>query len=95
MLSVTEALSHIDESVVLLDAIELPIVDSAGMRLADDIASDVDSPPFDKSMMDGFALRAGDTGSGSPLEVVATLFAGETTAVEVRNGQAIQIMTGA
>ena len=31
--------------------------------LAEDVASDMDSPPFAKSMMDGYALRAADVAS--------------------------------
>ncbi|HEY9594506.1 MAG TPA: molybdopterin molybdotransferase MoeA, partial [Spirochaetia bacterium] len=55
--------------------------------------SPADSPPFDKALMDGFAIGADD---GSPAyRVVATVAAGSTTAVTVRRGECARIMTGA
>jgi molybdopterin molybdotransferase len=38
----------------------VPLLEAAGRVLAQDVVSDVDAPPFEKSAMDGFALRAGD-----------------------------------
>lgn len=94
MLSVTEAFACVDQSLVLLDSLDVPIVDAVGMRLAGDIVSDVDSPPFDKSMMDGFAMRANDAAS-VPLKVIDTLYAGSAPTIAVNAGQSIRIMTGA
>ena len=37
---------------------------SVGLILAEDVASDIDSPPFDKSMVDGYALRSADLVDG-------------------------------
>jgi molybdopterin molybdotransferase len=95
MLSVAEALKQITEWSARLEVMDLLIVDAHGSRLAGDVVSTIDSPPFDKSLMDGFALRSADAVGRSELDVVATLFAGETSSVEVRAGQSIQIMTGA
>jgi molybdopterin molybdotransferase len=66
--------------------------DSLGHVLAEDCASDVDMPPFDKSMMDGYAVRSGDAG---PLEVIEEIPAGRMPAREVRPGSCSKIMTGA
>jgi molybdopterin molybdotransferase len=53
-------------------------------------------PPFDNSAMDGYAVRAADTGEAPrTLEVVGTIAAGAASEVEVHPGQAVRIMTGA
>src|SRR5690606_10033127 len=63
---------------------------------AADIMSDVDSPPFDKSQMDGFAVRAADTDSPpTTLRVVEEITAGRVPQNNVNAGEAARIMTGA
>lgn len=70
--------------------------DTLGLVLAEDIASDIDSPPFDKAMMDGFALRTSDLRDGNAeLTIVEEIMAGMTPRVEVKEGEASRIMTGA
>jgi molybdopterin molybdotransferase len=72
------------------------IEDALGRVLAETVASDVDMPPFDRSAMDGYAVRAADAASAPVvLDVVATVRAGQVPDREVRSGQAMQIMTGA
>jgi molybdopterin molybdotransferase len=66
--------------------------DAAGHVLAQDVASDVDFPPFDKSMMDGYAVRSGEPG---PFEVVEEIAAGRVPSKEIRTGTCSKIMTGA
>ena len=67
-----------------------------GLVLAEDIASDLDMPPFDKAMMDGFALRTGDLRNGqAELTIVEEIPAGKTPTVDVEANQASRIMTGA
>jgi molybdopterin molybdotransferase len=64
--------------------------------LAEDVASDIDSPPFDKAMMDGFALCCADLRDGqAELTIIEEIPAGKTPTVEVKAGQASRIMTGA
>jgi molybdopterin molybdotransferase len=64
-----------------------------GRVLAEDVASDIDSPPFDKSMMDGYALRASD--SGGAFTVIEEIAAGKMPTRSVGPGQASRVMTGA
>ena len=33
-----------------------------GQTIAEDLAADIDSPPFTKALMDGYAIRAADSG---------------------------------
>ena len=64
--------------------------------LAQDIVGLVDSPPFDNSSMDGYAVKAADATSGSVLVVAeATQAAGLDRELELSSGEAIRIFTGA
>jgi len=67
-----------------------------GRVLAEDVVSDLDMPPFDKAMMDGYAVRSADFAGGpSKLQVVEEITAGRTPEKPVGPGQAARIMTGA
>ena len=67
--------------------------DSINRILAQDIYSDMNMPPFDKSAMDGFACRMEDI--ANELEVIEVLPAGKVPLNKVRINQCIKIMTGA
>ncbi len=96
MLTITEAFDRILATVAPLDAVALPLCDVLGLTLADDIAAADDSPPFDKSLMDGYAVRAVDVASGvTSLKVVEVVTAGRVPTQTVGPGEATQIMTGA
>jgi molybdopterin molybdotransferase len=76
--------------VVSLESIPL------GLVLAEDVASDLDMPPYDKALMDGYAVRAADFATGQvDLEVVEEIMAGHIPAMPVGPGRAARIMTGA
>lgn len=97
MLSVAEA-----QALVLLHSRPLPPVEAPlspavlGWVLAEDVASDLDMPPFDKSLMDGYAVRCADLLQGhGVLTVIEEIVAGQTPKLPVRPGQATRIMTGA
>lgn len=68
------------------------LAEALGRVLAEDIASDLDLPPFDASAMDGFATRAGPP---EELEVVGESRAGHPAARALAPGEAIRISTGA
>jgi molybdopterin molybdotransferase len=100
MISVEEALEKILSYVEILEPESKPILDCLGQVLAEDIYSAIDIPPLDNSAMDGYALRAKDTGGASEsspryLVVVGQVAAGSMPTKEVRSGTAIRIMTGA
>jgi len=60
------------------------------------ICCEQDSPPFDKSLMDGYAVRTADfRGDVVDLQVLEMVSAGEVAEHAVGVGQSIQIMTGA
>ena len=58
MLSVEEALQKILDAVNVLDAETIPLMETIGQVLAEDIISDINVPPLDNSAMDGYAVRA-------------------------------------
>src|SRR5262249_23084122 len=67
-----------------------------GLQLAEDVASDLDMPPFDKALMDGFAVRSADfKNGGRELRIIEEVTAGKTPQKAVEPGQATRIMTGA
>jgi molybdopterin molybdotransferase len=96
LMSVSDAQAAVlGESLPLLtSAAQLASV--AGLGLAEDVVSRVDSPPFDKSMMDGYAVRATDVQSaGTTLRVLGELTAGRAFEGRVGAGESLRIMTGA
>ena len=100
MISVEQALEMVLSQAEMLEEERVPILDSLGQVLAEDIISDINIPPLDNSAMDGYAVRAEDTrgaGKESPkfLRVIDTVGAGAISETEVVPGTAIRIMTGA
>lgn len=96
MITVDEALALVLKETRLGRAENVPLHRSEGRVLAEAVASDVDSPPHDKSIVDGFALRAEDVTNGvAELTVVEEIMAGMTPSQSIGAGQAARIMTGA
>ncbi len=96
MLNVSEALTAILNTVTAGPVIAVSVDHALGFVLAESIISDIDSPPFDKALMDGYAVQAADIMSGrADLAVIEEVTAGRVPTREVRAGQAVRIMTGA
>ncbi len=96
MLTVDDALREILKRVPVHAPEAVTLQDAWGLVLAEEIVSPVDSPPFDKSLMDGYAVRAADcTASGVELKVVDEVTAGRVSSRSLESGEAIRIMTGA
>src|ERR1700740_64977 len=88
-------ISRVAGLVGVLQAEALPLREALGGVLAHDIVSDRDYPPFDRSIRDGYAVRAADTRPGAQLKCIGELKAGDTPSVSVSASSCIQIMTGA
>lgn len=71
----------------------VPLADALGRVLARPILSPIDSPPFDKSAMDGFAVGAGD--DSPEYRILSVVAAGEAPDHAVKRGECARIMTGA
>lgn len=91
MISVAEAQAQIEAAPVATEIVGLAA--AAGRTLADDLRAWRDQPPFDASMMDGYALRAAD--AVGPLAVVGESAAGRMFEDALGPGQCVRISTGA
>ena len=72
---------------------EAALEEAAGRVLAEDVAADRDCPPLDRSVRDGYAVRAADV--PGKLRLAGEVRAGERGANMVGPGEAVEIMTGA
>lgn len=91
---------------IILDSIEpikdvevVSLEDGLGRVLSEDFYAPMNNPPFDRSPLDGFALRSIDTKGASkesPIEfkLVDTVYAGSVSYEELGERQCIRIMTG-
>ncbi len=100
MISVNQAISIVAEHSAFLSSERLALADALGRFLAQDIVADSDLPPFDRSQMDGYAVRAADVQEATELnprrlEIVGESAAGRGWHHEMSSGQAVRIMTGA
>lgn len=99
MISVEEALERILGEIHALLPTQVPLAQSAGLVLAEDIVAHEDMPPFANSAMDGFALRSQDSqpreGQAPRLRVTGGVAAGYVADHAVEEGTAMRIMTGA
>jgi molybdopterin molybdotransferase len=93
MIPFEEALGIVMESALRLNREMVPLEDACGRILYEDIYSDIDMPPFDKSAMDGYACRSCDL--DRPLKVVETIAAGCSPLKIIGEGECAKIMTGA
>lgn len=96
MISVTEAIQIVTEQTPTLGSETVSLADALGRFLAEDVVADSDLPPFDRSQMDGYAVRAADT-EKSPvsLRIVGESSAGNGWHQQMNAGEAVRIMTGA
>jgi molybdopterin molybdotransferase len=92
----------VQRAIEILDAVQVHprttrvnLRDALGLVLAQDVVADRDYPVADKSMMDGFALRAADSSDNVTLKVIGEVRAGEMSTQKLGSGEAVAIMTGA
>ena len=96
MLAYEGAVQRLLEQVPRPRVVRLSLQRCWGRVLATGAYADLDLPPFDKSFMDGYALRSADVSKApARLEIVGTIAAGRTAHPRVGPGQAVRIMTGA
>ncbi len=73
----------------------VPLTAALGRVLAVGLIAAADVPGFDNSAMDGFAVRAADSGAGARLAVVGESRAGAPAGCSLEPGEACAISTGA
>lgn len=93
LLSIEAALATIRASIAADVPRRVELARSGGATLAEEVAAEFDSPPYDKAMMDGYAVRVAD-GAGAR-RVIEEVVAGASPGRTVGLGEATRIMTGA
>ncbi len=102
LLSLSEAKRKIEEAFYpkTLGIDEVPLLKAVGRVLAEDVVSPVNVPPFHRSTVDGYAVKAEDTFSAEEdnpaiLERIGRVNVGEISGLAVEEGSAVEIVTGA
>lgn len=92
LISVDEAIAILDAVPIQPQVVQMPLMEAMDLHVAEDIFADRDYPPFDKAVMDGFAIRAG---ASTRFTVIETVAAGQMSQQSIDAAQAMAIMTGA
>lgn len=77
-----------------LSTVSLPVSEALGFILAQEIRSDRDYPPFDRSTRDGYAVHSSEAAPGATLRCIGEIKAGDTVTSALPSGACTQIMTG-
>src|SRR5688572_2299486 len=97
---VAEAWEWIDQHATLLEPETVSLANLCGRVLAEDVVATLNVPAFDRSAMDGYAVKASETdgaGDYSPLtfSIIGQSLPGKPFAGTLAAGSAVRIMTGA
>jgi molybdopterin molybdotransferase len=95
MKDLAQALALVLDGLEPLPGERVAVEHAYGRVAAAPVGSAVDLPPFDRSAMDGFAVRAADVAAGTPLRVLGDAAAGGEQGAAVGAGTAVRISTGA
>ena len=98
-ISVEQAIQCMLERTPVLSSEQVTLERALGRSLAQNLYARYSQPPFDRSPLDGYAVRAEDLVGAAPdtpviLQVVDKLYAGSVANVSVGPGQAVRLMTG-
>ncbi len=99
-ISLSEARQIVLKAAVEMGVEKVALNDAIQRVLAEDVSSKLDNPPFDRAMMDGYALRSVDTRGASEnkpkmLRIVGSVEIGGYPDFSLKQGEAVDIMTGA
>ena len=92
MLTVKEAKQALYSKIRKLHPVSIPLAESAGMVIAENVKSPIDMPGFLQSSMDGYAVNSFTTDQFLPLQ--DELPAGSNRALTLEQGKAIKVFTG-
>jgi len=102
LLSLDEAKKRIEEALSPkpVGVAEVPLLKAVGWVLAEDVVSPIDVPPFHRSTVDGYAVKAEDTfgaeeDNPAALKLMGHVDVGEVSSLTVEKGCAVEIVTGA
>src|SRR5687767_13134588 len=95
MISVSEAKKVISDNVSSLQPVTLPLQESAGLTLAEDIYASIDIPAFPQSSMDGYAFSFSGWKQHKKLKISGEVAAGSNETFTIAPENAVRIFTGA
>jgi len=96
VISVAEASERILARIAALSGEPVATGNTVGRVLAEPVAAPIDSPPWDNSSMDGYAVRSSDVNSVPvSLRVIEEIPAGQFATRAITTGETMRIMTGA
>ena len=101
LLTLDQAKKLIDDlGLEALDSEEISLKEAHGRILAEDVISSLDIPPFDRSTVDGYAVKAEDTYGAEEnvptyLGLVGAVNVGEPPIISISKGETVEIVTGA
>lgn len=100
LIPVLDALTIIKSVNIEINTEKVPLESAYNRVLAEDVLALFDSPSFDRSAMDGYAIKAEDTigfsdSNPAHLKIVDRIGAGKKSEVTLKNGEAVKIATGA
>jgi len=72
--------------------VEVPLLDSLGRISAVEVSSPIDLPPFSRSTVDGYALKASNT--PGKLRITGKVSIGEEPTISIEGGQCVEVDTG-
>lgn len=89
-----EAIQRVLDRTPRLPAEHASLEGAQGLVFSEDLRARFDSPPFDNSAVDGYAVRSTDADEGRTFEVVDEAPAGRPSQKSIGEGEAIKIFTG-
>ncbi len=93
MIKLNQAIEIINKQTPSVKLETVKTKDSLGRLLPKSLTSTIESPPFSKAAMDGYAVQSTDT--SREFTILETIGAGEIPSKTVQQGECVKIMTGA
>jgi len=95
MITVEEAKELVEKHCESMPACNSSLPNSLGRILAKDVVSPLNSPPFEQSAMDGYAINLASVRPETAIEIMGIAQAGDTEIMHLEPGKAMRIFTGA
>ncbi|HAU90459.1 MAG TPA: molybdopterin biosynthesis protein, partial [Elusimicrobia bacterium] len=95
MITFEQAIAAVLRAAKSLPPVPTPVEQAVGRALAEDVRSAVEMPPFDKSAVDGYAVRAAEVSPGARLRCRGLVQAGQSYKGRLKPGDCVKVMTGA
>ncbi|RAI97839.1 molybdopterin molybdotransferase [Chitinophaga skermanii] len=95
MITVAEASALMEAVPLTKKIIQVPIAQSTGAILAEDLFAKIDIPAFNQSSVDGYAIRYDNQFSNNAYKIVTKIAAGNAAQHSIQPGESARIFTGA